>query len=276
MLFKQKRTGNDFSYHLLIWLVLICSFFPMYMMFNISLKSNKQFFNQPWLPTFPFQWSNLDIAWEMVGQTIGVTIYICASATLITLVLATLAAYFFGRFRMPGTNFLWSAFLVLMLMPSVANLIPLFSLLRNLNLLNTLLALIIVSASGGQVFTVYVLRHFVEDIPNDLFEAAEMDGASHIHQIIHIVIPMSGSILSTLAILRFISVWNSFILPLVIIRDAEKLPLAVQLYQLEGAYVKEWGPLMGAYSIAAIPIIIIFLFSMRLFVKGLSAGAIKG
>ena len=122
----------------------------------------------------------------------------------------------------------------------------------------------------------YVLRNFIEDIQKELFEAAQMDGASHLQQVFHIVLPMSGSILSTLAILRFIAEWNSFVLPLIVFRDEVKLPIAVALYRLEGAYVKDWGPMMAAYAIASIPLVIIFLFTMRLFVKGLSAGAVKG
>lgn len=262
--------------HIFIWGILLMSFLPMYLMAVISLKSSKQFFANPWVPTPPFHWENWRIAWEMVGQSIGVSVFVCVTATVLTLVLAVFASFFFGRFRMPGSGFLWTMFLVLLLMPAIANLIPLFSLLRSLNLLNTLSAVILVGVSGGQVFCVYVLKHFIEEIPGDLFEAAEMDGASLLQQVRHIVIPMSGPILATLAILRFVAEWNSFVLPLVVLRDEAKLPLAVKLYQLEGAYVQEWGPLMAAYSIASIPIIILFLFTMRMFVKGLSSGAIKG
>lgn len=271
-----SKTRGEAAKHMFIWFVLLCSFFPLYMVFNISFKSNKQFFNQPWLPTLPLHWENWTQGWQFVGGTILVTLFLSISVTVLTLVFAVSAAYFFGRFQMPGSRVLWSAFLILMLMPGIANLIPLFTLLRNFNLLNTLSAVIICGVSGGQVFTVYVLRNFVEDISHELFEAAQVDGASHLQQIINIVVPMSKPILSTLAVLRFIMQWNQFVLPLVILRDEAKLPIAVKLYQLEAAYVRNWGPMMASYAIASIPIIIIFLFSMRLFVKGLSAGALKG
>ena len=262
--------------HTFIWLILASSLFPLYMIFNISLKSNKQFFNQPWLPTFPFHWQNWVEGWTLVGPTIFNTVFICVSSTILTLILAILASYFFARFKMPGSNILWALILTLMLMPGIANLIPLFSLLKNLNLLNTFSAIIICGTSGGQVFCVYVLKNFIEDIPKELFESSQIDGASNLRQVTNIVLPMSGSILSTLAILRFIAEWNSFVLPLIVFRDEVKLPIAVALYQLEGAYVKDWGPMMAAYAIASIPLVIIFLFTMRLFVKGLSAGAVKG
>ena len=273
---RLKRRSAESLKHSYIWLILLFSLFPLYMVFNISLKTNHQFFNQPWLPTWPFHWENWAVAWNWIAPSIWNTVFLCISTTMLTLVLAVLAAFFFARFHMPGSHVLWASFLTLMLMPSIANLIPLFTLLKELHLLNTFTALILCGASAGQVFTVYVLRNFIEDIPGELFEAAEIDGAGYLDHIIHIVLPMSGSIISTLAILRFLVEWNSFVLPLVVLRDAYKLPLAVRLYQLEGAYVKEWGPMMASYALASVPLVLIFLFTMRLFVKGLSAGAVKG
>ena len=183
---------------------------------------------------------------------------------------------FFARYKMPFSGVLWSAFLVLMLMPGVANIVPLFSLLKDLNLLNTLWALIIIGIAGGQVFNIFVLRNFIEDLPKDLFEAAEMDGASHLQQIRNVVIPMSGSIIGTLSILAFLGKWNDFLMPLIVLRDKELFTLGVGLIYLDGEYVKQWGQIMAAYFIASIPLIVIFLFCMRLFVRGLSAGAVKG
>jgi multiple sugar transport system permease protein len=167
-------------------------------------------------------------------------------------------------------------FLFLMLMPGVANIVPLFSLLKNLNLLNTLWALIILGISGAQVFNIYVLRNFIEDLPKDLFEAAEMDGASHLQQILNIVIPMSGSIIGTLSILAFLGKWNDFLMPLLLLRDKELFTLGVGLIYLDGEYVKQWGKIMAAFLVASLPLIVMFLFTMKLFVKGLSAGAVKG
>ncbi|MCB1105931.1 MAG: carbohydrate ABC transporter permease, partial [Cephaloticoccus sp.] len=174
------------------------------------------------------------------------------------------------------SGLLWALFLFLMIMPTVTNLVPLFMLLKSMSLLNTLLALILVAVAGGQVFNIFVLRHFLEDLPKDLFEAAEMDGASHFQQVINIVIPMAAPIIGTLAILSFLNAWNEFLLPLIILRDKELFTLGVGLIYLDGEYVKPWGKIMASYFLAAIPLIIIFLFTMRLFVRGLSAGAIKG
>ncbi len=177
---------------------------------------------------------------------------------------------------MPGHRILWYFFLLLMLMPGIANLVPLFMLLRNLSLLNTFWALILVYVAGGQVVQIYVLRNFIEDIPQDLFDAAEVDGAGALQQVYHIVMPMSGSILSTLGILQFIGLWNDYILPLIVMRDDHMLNMAVGLVRLDSEYVKDWGALMAGYTLASIPMVLIFLFTMRLFVKGLASGAVKG
>lgn len=220
--------------------------------------------------------SNWGFGLKLIGPYIANTVFVAVTGTLVSLFLSVLGAYFFARYKMPFSGVLWGAFMLLMLLPGVANIVPLFTLLKELSLLNTLWALIIVGIAGGQVFNLFVLRNFIEDLPKDLFEAAEMDGASHFKQIVNVVIPMSGPIIGTLAILSFLSKWNDFLLPLIVLRDKELFTLGVGLIYLDGEYVKQWGQIMAAYFIASIPLIIIFLFCMRLFVRGLSAGAIKG
>jgi len=262
--------------HGYLWLMLALVFLPFYVMLIISFKDNKQFYNRTWLPTWPLHWENWAEAWDTVGVYIANSVFLAVTATLITLVVAVLSAYVFGRYRVPFGDVFWAALIVLMLMPGVANLIPLFNLMRRLSLLNSLFGLSIVTAAGGQVFCLYVLRNFIEDMPKEFFECARIDGASHLQQVIHVVIPQSGGIISALAIMSFVGSWNSFILPLITIRDPELLPLAVGLYRLQGAYVKQWGPLMAAYFISAVPLVILFAFTMRFFIRGISEGAIKG
>jgi ABC-type glycerol-3-phosphate transport system permease component len=259
-------------------LLLGLELFPFYMMLQISLKDNKGFLSNTWLPSLPsdWRWENYQKAFEWVLPFVANSVVVSLSATVGCLVLAVMSAYFFARYKLPFGGVLWSAFLVLMLLPGVANIVTLFTLLKTMNLLNTLWALIILGIAGGQVFCIYVLRNFIEEIPIDLFEAAEMDGASHLSQIRNIVIPMSGPILGTLAILQFLGNWNDFLMPLIVLRDPGLFTISVGLIYLDGEYVKQWGLLMAAFFLASVPLLIIFLFTMRLFVRGLASGAVKG
>lgn len=272
------RNRRDVPKHIFIWIVLLIELLPFYMMVQISLKDNAMFNLNPWLPASPEEWKlgNYEFGFKLILPYIANTVFVAVAATCGSLFFAILAAYFFARYRMPFGNVLWSAFLVLMLMPGVANIVPLFNLLKELSLLNTLWALIILGISGGQVFNIFILRNFIEDLPKDLFEAAEIDGASHLQQVRNIVMPMSGSILGTLFILSFLGAWNDFLMPLIVLRDPHLFTLGVGLIYLDGEYVKQWGRIMAAFFVASIPLIIIFLFTMKLFVKGLSSGAIKG
>ena len=148
-----------------------------------------------------WHWENWVVAWNTVGTYIFNTIVVAVCAVILALTCSTAAAFFFARYRMPGSTFLWYFFLVLMLMPGVANLVPLFILLRDLGMIHSLLALIIIGTSGAQVVHIYILRNFIEDIPKDMFDAADVDGASPFRQVLNIVLPMSGPVISTLAIL---------------------------------------------------------------------------
>ncbi len=274
--YNGRKIVNEMLKHLFILFVLCMALFPLYIMLTISGKTNAQFAGNPWTFMQPFHWGNYAIAWEMVHKYIFNTIFVCITSILLSFGFTLCSAYFFARYEMPAKKFFWYFFLVLMLMPGTANLIPLFMLLKNLSLLNTFWALILVNVAGAQVVQIYILRNFIEDIPPDLFDAAEVDGATPLQQVYTIVLPMSGSIISTLGILQFIGMWNNYVLPLLVMRDDNMLTLAVGLVRMDSEYIKEWGHLMAGYTIASIPMILIFLFCMRLFVKGLSSGAVKG
>ena len=265
-----------FCKHLFIWFVLAFAFLPLYLMIIVSLKDNNQFYLSPTTITSPLHWHNWADAWALVSPTVANSIYLSTLGTFFIVLFGLFGAYFFARLRVPGSAFLWNALLLLMMMPMIANLVPLFILLRDLSLLNTLTALILVGASGGQAFAIFVFRNFIADIPQDLFEAAEIDGANHFQQLKMVVIPLSGPIMGTVAVMQFLGQWNDFVTPLIVMREQARLPVTVQLMRMAGEYIKLWGPLMAGYAIASIPVIVLFTFSMKLFVKGLTEGAVKG
>ncbi len=274
----RARPWRDWPKHAVILCFVAIELFPLYMMAQISFKDNAAFIQNPWFPSNPvtWLWENWLFGIHLIGPYIANSLFVAVTGTVASLALAILAAYFFGRYRMPLSGLLWAVFLVLMLMPGVANIVPLFSLLQRMNLLNTFWALIIVGVAGAQVFNIFVLRHFIEDLPQDLFDAAEIDGAGHLQKIVNVVVPMAAPIIGTLAILTFLGKWNEFLLPLIVLRDRELFTIGVGLIYLDGEYVKQWGRIMAAFFIASVPLIILFLFTMRLFVRGLSQGAIKG
>lgn len=274
----RRRRRFEWVKHAAVLGIVMLELFPFYMMLQISTKNNDMFLANPWIPAAisDWQWANFINGIKLIGPYIANTVFVAVSTAFATLCLAIGGAYFFARYKMPFHGVLWAVFLFLMLMPAIANIVPLFNLIRDMNLVNTLWALIVVYVAGGQVFNIFVLRNFIEDLPRELFDAAEVDGATHFQQIVNIVIPMSGSIIGTLAILLFINSWNEYILPLILMRDQELFTLGVGLIYLDGEYVKRWGEIMAAFVVASVPLVIMFLFTMKLFVRGLSAGAVKG
>lgn len=271
-----KSKFAELTKHIFLWAIMFFTFLPLYLMLNISLKDNQQFARNPWLPEAPFHWHNFIVGWSHIGDKIFNTTFIAFTTTFLAIGIAVLGAFFFARYKLPGSKILFFIFLLLMMYPGVVNMVPTFKLICSLRLYNTHMALIVTGIATAQAFTIYVLRNFIEEIPEDLFEAIEIDGGNVFHQIWHIVIPMSLPIIGTLSVLRIIAIWNNFVGPLLYLRDSKLQVIAVSLLHLEGEYTKNWGELMAGYTIASIPLIIIFIFCMRLFVRGLSTGAIKG
>jgi ABC-type glycerol-3-phosphate transport system permease component len=272
---KKKETLK----HIILLLVLLCAFFPLYLMVVISFKNNTQFTNNPWFfdALSGWQWENWSKAWDLVGNYVANSIVVAIGAVVLCLVMAIPTAYVLARYKFVGRSFLYYILIGSMFLPgSAASLVIVFMLLKDMGLVNNLMALVIMGGVGGQVVCVFILNQFIDEIPKELFESARLDGAGHFQQIRNIVLPMSGSVLGTLAIMQFIGCWNDLMLPLLIMRDDELLTVPVGLMRLEGEYVKQWGEMMAGYTISAIPLVILFLFTMRMFVKGLTAGAVKG
>jgi multiple sugar transport system permease protein len=274
---SQRR--RELVKHLLLLAVLFFTFVPFVLMLVISMKSNDQFMNNPWFFDPPSEWqlANWGKGWDTVKNYIANSVVTAFGALVLTLVVAIPTSYVIARYRFRGREVVYYAFLVTMFLPGgAAALVTTFELIKRMGLVNNLLSLVLLGGFGGTIGMIFILRQFIEEIPKELFESADIDGAGHLRQMVHIMVPLSLPIVGTLAISNFIGTWNSLIMPLILLRDDELLTIPVGLMRLDGEYVKMWGELMAAFTISSLPLIILFLFTARFFVRGLTAGAVKG
>jgi ABC-type glycerol-3-phosphate transport system permease component len=259
--------------------ILFFAFLPLFIMIVVSFKSNEQYQNNTWFfdPVSEWKWENWSFAWDTVNTLIWNSIFVSVLSTLITITFVLMSAYALARHRFPGRNIIYYGIIASMFLPgTAATLVTVFNLLKNLNLINSLWALVLMGSNAGQIAGVFLIKQFLEEIPGSLFEAAQMDGAGHFKQILHIVIPMSIPVISICMITDFLGTWNNVILPLIVLRDDELLTIPVGLMRLEGEYVKQYGQMMAGYAISSVPLILMFVFCMKTFVKGLAHGAVKG
>ena len=278
MALRTSRLGEA-GKHAVVLFVLFFAMLPLYLMLVISFKSNDQFTNNQWFfdPPSEWHWENWKYGWLTVRDNLANSMVVALGAVTLCLTIAVPTSYVLARYRFPGRELVYYGLMVTMFLPGgAAALVTTFNLINKLGLMNNLMALILLGGVAGQVTCVFILRQFIEEIPKELFESAQIDGAGHIRQMWSIVLPLSGPIIGTLAIMQFIGAWNEIMLPLILLRDHELHTVPVALLLLDGEYVKEYGKLMAGYAISSIPLIVLFLFTMRMFVKGLTAGAVKG
>ena len=268
------RTG-DWWRHLGLLGFLFFMFLPFIITIIISFKDIPQFDHYPFTVTFPLHPDNYIDAWRIVSRYILNSMITSSTSVVGMVILAAISAWAFARYPFPGRDFFFFGVLALLMVPGELTLIPAFLLVKDLGLLNTRWVLIAPYIAGGQVFAIFILRQFFEALPGEMFEAARIDGASELQVFRHIGIPLSQSILGVVAIMHVLSTWNDVIWPLVTLRSNELMTLTIGLYAFRTAWYTIWGPLMAGYVIASIPLIILFAFTSRLFVEGLSSGAIK-
>jgi multiple sugar transport system permease protein/raffinose/stachyose/melibiose transport system permease protein len=190
---------------------------------------------------------------------------------------ASVSVFVFARFNFPGREFLFFAVLALLMIPGVLTLVPAFLLIKSFGLLNTYWALILPYVSGGQIFAIFILRSFIASLPEELFESARLDGASTLQLFANIAVPLSKPTLVTIAIMNILGTWNDYIWPLVTIPDGRRWTISVGVVTFSNQYggLESWGPMFAGFVIASMPLIILFLFTMRYFIAGLTSGAIK-
>jgi len=271
---RMPKTG-DWWHHILLILLLLMMFIPLLMMVNISFKTLAQFSINPYGVTFPFHPENYGRAFDIIWGYIWNSFIVSGVSVMGVIALATISAWAFARYPFPGRDFLFYMILALLMIPGELTLIPSFLLVKDLGLLNTRWVLILPYIAGGQVFAIFILRSFFEAMPEELFEAARIDGASELRTFMQVAVPMANSIIGVVAIMNITGTWNDLIWPMVTVNVKRLMTLTIGLYAFRNEMYTRWGSLMAGYTIASIPMIILFAFTSRLFVEGLASGAIK-
>jgi multiple sugar transport system permease protein len=219
---------------------------------------------------------NYIAAWQgnNFGQAFLNSAIVACSATALNLALGSMLAFAFARYAFPGRNVLFYGMLATMTVPSLVLIIPQFVLASHLHLTNSRLGLILIYAANMS-FTMYLLRSYFEDLPQDLFDAAAIDGCGVFRSFWNVAIPLARPALAAATIFTFAGNWDEFTLALTLNNDQSLYTLPVAIQQFYSNHGTDWGIVFAATTIAMVPIVTIFLIFQRQFVSGIAAGALK-
>ncbi|NHM29534.1 carbohydrate ABC transporter permease [Neobacillus terrae] len=272
--FYQTRSFKKKSKSLLITLLLaagsIIILSPLWWMISTSLKTPAEIAQFP--PSFmpvKFQFSNYLKAWQTAPFTRWTlnTLFIATCGTLGSVFINSIVAYAFAKINFKGRNVLFTIVLSTMLIPGFVTMVPQYILFSKLGWINTYLPLI-VPAFFGSAFFIFLLRQFMMSIPNELMEAAVLDGANHWKIWWHIMLPLTKPALITVAIFSFTGAWNDVLGPLLYINDEKLYTLQIGLQTFKGTVQTQWHYLMAMSVMVLIPIVLIFFFFQRYFIEG--------
>ena len=274
---RQHTFRHDFPIHFVLGVLAVITFFPFVFLLVSSFRSTVEFTHAFWgMPRVP-ELANYRDAWRVISPYLFNSLVVSGVSMVGVLAIASVSSFVFARFRFPGREVLFMAILALLMIPSILTLIPAFLLVKRLNLINTYWALILPYIAGGQVFAIFILRSFIASLPEELFEASRLDGASTFQMFWHIALPLSKPMLITVAIMSVLTTWNDYIWPLVTIPSQELWTISLGIVSFGSQYggLERWGPMFAGYVIASIPLIVLFTLTMRYFIAGLTSGAIK-
>ena len=277
---KRRWKTRTISFQTLITVIAIIfvllAFIPIFLMLFLSLKSPSQFYSNLWAIPNPPQWSNYNAAYLQLFQNMVNSVVTVTVGTLLIVVLSAMSGYVFARLDFPLKNFLFMMMLALMMVPGVLTLTPSFKLIQRLGLKNTWWALWLPWASGGQIMGMYLCRTFISAQPAALFESARIDGAREFQAFYKIAVPLAKPIRATLVVMNMISLYGDFIWPLLVIDSNSKqvISVAVQTYS-SSTGTTDYGAMIAGFVMATVPLLIMFTFSSRLYIEGITSGAVK-
>lgn len=277
---KSSEGGvlNVFSHGVLvIWAIMVIM--PLLWSVMTSFKSDKAIFTSPWSLPDSLHFDNWSRAWSQAHMSDYFlnTVLVVGGSLFGTLLFGSMAAYVLARFDFPGNRFIYFLFIGGMSFPIMLALVPLFYVLNNIALLNTLHGLILVYIAYSLPFTVFFLTAFFRTLPSSVAEAAMIDGASHTRTFFQVMLPMARPGLISVGIFNFLGQWNQYMLPTVLNTDPDKKVLSQGLVELavSQGYKGDWSGLFAGLVMAMLPVLAAYIIFQRQVVAGLTAGAVK-
>lgn len=250
---------------------------PFYWLISTAVKPDREVFANPpvWIPS-AWHWSNYLKALTYIPFALYTwnTIVICVLSVIGTVLSCSLVAYALAKIKWKGRDVVFYSLILTMILPPQVTMIPSFAIFKWLHWIGTNLPLIVPSFFGGAFF-IFLLRQFFLTIPNELSDAARIDGCSEFGIYWRMILPLSKPALATVGLLTFIGSWNDFLGPLLYLNDERTYTLAIGLQRFQTQHGAEWGMLMAASTIMVIPIIIIFFFAQKTFIQGITLTGIK-
>ncbi|MDA4892241.1 MULTISPECIES: carbohydrate ABC transporter permease [Microbacterium] len=274
---RSRRTWRRIRQQVSVALLALLFLFPLLVMLSTAFKTPTDVFSSP--PTLlPREWTldNFAQAFEQipVWRYLANTLFVSGMSILGTVVSCPLVAYALAKVRWRGARPLLILVLATMMLPPQVTLIPLFLVWNGLDATNSYLPLIVPTFLGTPFF-IFMIRQFLLAVPDELIEAARLDGASEFRTYATIVLPLARPAIVTAAIFQFVWAWTDFLNPLIYLNDESTYTLSIGLYAFFGENDVAWGPLMAACAMFTLPAVIIFLIGQKFFIGGASAGALK-
>ena len=261
---------------LALFVMLIFSVMPMYLMFATSTKTTAQFAVDMWGVAWPPCWDNYVTAWNGIKHYVFNTLKVSAMTVLLSTTVALLAGYAFAKMRFKGKELTYTIIMMFRMVPGTLLLIPNFLVAYRLGLYNTHLGVVLPGLAGTSFMPMFLIINNFRAIPDELFEAARIDGAGEWDIMKKILLPLGKPIVLTCMLFTFFGTIGTYTWPLLILRDDSLKTVGIGLQAFAGQYGTNYGVQMAAYTIIAIPLMVLVLATMRTYVNGITAGAVKG
>lgn len=257
-------------------LVCVLIAIPLVWMVITSLRPSNEVFGSGLVPhhltarAYSAVWRSTDF-----GLHFWNSLWITVVTVLGVLLFASLSGYAFARLRMPFKNTIYLVLLSTLMMPATALILPLYLQLKNLGLLDSRVGLLVLYVSGGAPFAMFLMRAFFETLPEELSQAARIDGAGEFTIFWRVILPLTRPGLATVAIFQFLATWNEFLYANTVLTDTGKLPLQPVLFSIVGQYSTDWPVLTAGLVMSVVPVVAVYVWMQRQFVAGMTLGAVK-